>query len=287
MQSSEHGVLISAAENPEQPRVLVTMGSDSDLPLMRKTIETLRDEFGITCLVQINSVHRDLRTMIQHIDNLPESVKVIIACAGGAAHLPGNIADLRADLPVIGVPRDLGALKGIDALLSMVQMPEGAPVAVMAIGEAGAVNAAIHAAKELAIADPAIKARLLTYAAKRKERVLKQNEGLEDKMSKADIKKVEVAMQTQFEYDELLDESPEVKERFAWGKTECIVEGKILSLRATILRMLRLRFPGLVALAERVLNSLRDVARLEQLVDTLLLAPDEQSVLNMLNAPAG
>jgi 5-(carboxyamino)imidazole ribonucleotide mutase len=184
--SQEHGVLVSReGVGPTArglPRVLVTMGSDSDLSLMIKAIDTLRYEFGIPCLVQINSVHRDLRTVVEHIDNLPESVQVIIACAGGAAHLPGNIADLRADLPIIGVPRDLGALKGIDALLSMVQMPEGSPVAVMAIGEAGAVNAAIHAAKELAIADPAIKQRLLAYADKRKNRVLQQNYGLEKKL---------------------------------------------------------------------------------------------------------
>ncbi len=165
------------------PQVLVTMGSDSDLPLMMKTVNTLRYEFGIVCLVQINSVHRDLRTVVQHIENLPSSVQVVIACAGGAAHLPGNIADLRADLPVIGVPRDLGALKGIDALLSMVQMPEGAPVAVMAIGEAGAVNAAIHAAKELAIADPTIKDRLLAYAEKRKGKVQGQNQTLAAKIA--------------------------------------------------------------------------------------------------------
>lgn len=184
--TAEHGVLISpegvGAAAKGQPKVLVTMGSDSDLPLMMKAVNTLRNEFGVPCLVQINSVHRDLRAAINHIEHLPESVQVIIACAGGAAHLPGNIADLRADLPVIGVPRDLGALKGIDALLSMVQMPEGAPVAVMAIGDAGAVNAAIHAAKELAIADPAIKARLLAYAEKRKGKVQKQNEGLEKKV---------------------------------------------------------------------------------------------------------
>ncbi len=184
---TETGVLVSpegigpAAQGA--PRVLVTMGSDSDLSLMMRTIDTLRFEFGIACLVQINSVHRDLRSVVRHIENLPESVQVIIACAGGAAHLPGNIADLRADLPVIGVPRDLGALRGVDALLSMVQMPEGAPVAVMAIGEAGAVNAAIHAAKELAIADPTIKARLLAYAEKRKARVQGQNETLAVKIS--------------------------------------------------------------------------------------------------------
>ncbi len=182
----EHGVLVSAegvgAEARGEPKVLVTMGSDSDLPLMMKAVNTLRYEFGVPCLVQINSVHRDLRTMMAHIDNLPSSVQVIIACAGGAAHLPGNIADLRADLPVIGVPRDLGALKGIDALLSMVQMPEGAPVAVMAIGEAGAVNAAIHAAKELAIGEPGLRERLRAYAEKRKGRVRKQNEGLEQKL---------------------------------------------------------------------------------------------------------
>ncbi len=187
MLSSEHGVLVSPegvgshAKGP--PRVLVTMGSDSDLPLMMKTVNTLRHEFGIPCLVQINSVHRDLRSVVRHIENLPESVQVVIACAGGAAHLPGNIADLRADLPVIGVPRDLGALKGIDALLSMVQMPEGAPVAVMAIGEAGAVNAAIHAAKELAIGDPTIKVRLQAYAEKRKARVQGQNETLATKIA--------------------------------------------------------------------------------------------------------
>ncbi|GCE18853.1 5-(carboxyamino)imidazole ribonucleotide mutase [Dictyobacter kobayashii] len=182
----EHGVLVSpegiGAGAKGEPKVLVTMGSDSDLPLMMKAVDTLRLEFGIPCLVQINSVHRDLRTVVRHIDNLPASVQVIIACAGGAAHLPGNIADLRADLPVIGVPRDLGALKGVDALLSMVQMPEGAPVAVMAIGDAGAVNAAIHAAKELAIAEPAIKERLQAYAEKRKQRVAKQNQTLENKL---------------------------------------------------------------------------------------------------------
>lgn len=184
--TGEHGVLVSpegvGTSAQGQPKVLVTMGSDSDLPLMMKAVNTLRYEFGVPCLVQINSVHRDLRSVVRHIENLPASVQVIIACAGGAAHLPGNIADLRADLPVIGVPRDLGALKGIDALLSMVQMPEGAPVAVMAIGDAGAVNAAIHAAKELAIADPAIKERLLSYAEKRKARVQKQNDGLEQKL---------------------------------------------------------------------------------------------------------
>lgn len=183
----EHGVLVSPSGIGEhaqgEPKVLITMGSDSDLPLMMKAVDALRYEFGVPCLVQINSVHRDLRSVVQHIEHLPTSVQVIIACAGGAAHLPGNIADLRADLPVIGVPRDLGALKGIDALLSMVQMPEGAPVAVMAIGEAGAVNAAIHAAKELAIGDPAIKARLLSYAEKRKARVRKQNETLEQNLN--------------------------------------------------------------------------------------------------------
>ncbi len=181
-----HGVLVSAEGVGDaargEPRVLVTMGSDSDLPLMIKAIDTLRYEFGIPCLVQINSVHRDLRTVVEHIDSLPESIQVIIACAGGAAHLPGNIADLRADLPVIGVPRDLGALNGIDALLSMVQMPEGAPVAVMAIGSAGAVNSAIHAAKEVAIGDPSIKTRLQAYAEKRKARVTIQNQSLERKL---------------------------------------------------------------------------------------------------------
>ncbi|GHO44157.1 5-(carboxyamino)imidazole ribonucleotide mutase [Ktedonospora formicarum] len=184
--TEDHGVLVSSEGVGDQaigePKVLITMGSDSDLPLMMKAVNTLCNEFGIPCLVQINSVHRDLRAAIQHIEHLPASIQVIIACAGGAAHLPGNIADLRADLPVIGVPRDLGALKGIDALLSMVQMPEGAPVAVMAIGDAGAVNAAIHAAKEVAIGDPTIRERLQAYAEKRKGKVKRQNETLEQKL---------------------------------------------------------------------------------------------------------
>ena len=184
--SHEHGVLVSAEGVGDaargEPKVLVTMGSDSDLSLMMKAVDILRYEFGIPCLVQINSVHRDLRAAVQHIENLPASIQVVIACAGGAAHLPGNIADLRADLPVIGVPRDLGPLKGIDALLSMVQMPEGAPVAVMAIGDAGAVNAGIHAAKEVAIGDPAIRERLHAYAEKRKGKVRRQNETLEQKI---------------------------------------------------------------------------------------------------------
>lgn len=183
---NEHGVLVSSegvgVAAKGEPKVLVTMGSDSDLSLMIKAIDTLRYEFGIPCLVQINSVHRDLRSVVRHIENLPPSVQVVIACAGGAAHLPGNIADLRPDLPVIGVPRDLGPLKGVDALLSMVQMPEGAPVAVMAIGDAGAVNAAIHAAKELAIADPTIKERLRAYGERRIAKVSKQNQTLETKL---------------------------------------------------------------------------------------------------------
>ena len=184
--TNEYGVLVSfegvGAAARGEPKVLVTMGSDSDLSLMIKAIDTLRYEFGIPCLVQINSVHRDLRSVVRHIEHLPPSVQVVIACAGGAAHLPGNIADLRPDLPVIGVPRDLGPLKGVDALLSMVQMPEGAPVAVMAIGDAGAVNAAIHAAKELAIANPAIKERLRTYGERRIAKVSKQNQTLETKL---------------------------------------------------------------------------------------------------------
>ena len=184
--TNEYGVLVSSegvgAAARGEPKVLVTMGSDSDLSLMIKAIDTLRFEFGIPCLVQINSVHRDLRSVVRHIEHLPPSVQVVIACAGGAAHLPGNIADLRPDLPVIGVPRDLGPLKGVDALLSMVQMPEGAPVAVMAIGDAGAVNAAIHAAKELAIANPAIKDRLRAYGERRIAKVSKQNQTLETKL---------------------------------------------------------------------------------------------------------
>src|SRR5262250_1312621 len=88
--TQDQGVFVSpegVGQNAQgEPKVLVTMGSDSDLPLMIKAIDTLRYEFGIPCLVQINSVHRDLRTVVEHIDNLPESVQVIIACAGGAAH---------------------------------------------------------------------------------------------------------------------------------------------------------------------------------------------------------
>lgn len=130
--------------------VSIIMGSVSDLPTMQSTIDTLK-KLNVTYEVKIISAHRMPEEMLQFAKSASSrGVKVIIAGAGGAAHLPGMVAS-STDLPVIGVPIQSKALNGLDSLLSIVQMPGGVPVATMAIGKAGAVNAAILAAKICAL----------------------------------------------------------------------------------------------------------------------------------------
>lgn len=143
-------------------RVLILMGSDSDLPIMEEAAKTLRD-FGVSWEMHISSAHRSPGRTAELARGAEASgVKVIIAAAGMAAHLAGVVA-AETILPVIGVPMGGGPLNGVDALYAMVQMPGGVPVATMSIGKAGAKNAAILAVQMLSIADPELKEKLQNY----------------------------------------------------------------------------------------------------------------------------
>jgi 5-(carboxyamino)imidazole ribonucleotide mutase len=137
---------------PSVPEVGVILGSKSDLPLMEACLEQL-EEFGIESELQICSAHRNPAGVMEWASSARErGLKVVIAAAGGAAHLPGVVAAW-TDLPVIGVPVPTTYLGGQDSLYSIVQMPAGIPVATMAIGEAGARNAAWFAARVLGVTD--------------------------------------------------------------------------------------------------------------------------------------
>ena len=135
-----------------QPVVGVILGSKSDLPLMESCVKVL-DELGIAHEVKVCSAHRNPRGVMEWASSARErGLKVIIAAAGGAAHLPGVVAAW-TDLPVIGVPVPTQHLGGVDSLYSIVQMPAGIPVATVAIGEAGAKNAAWLAARIIGLSD--------------------------------------------------------------------------------------------------------------------------------------
>jgi len=141
------------------PEVAVLMGSESDRTIMEKTAEVL-EKYGIEYEMLVTSAHRTPEKTREYARTAEgRGIKVIIAGAGAAAHLPGAVA-AHTRLPVIGVPLAGTSLGGLDALLSIAQMPKGVPVATMAIGEAGARNAAILAAQILAISDVAIAKRL-------------------------------------------------------------------------------------------------------------------------------
>ncbi len=145
-----------------KPKVLILMGSDSDLPVMEEAAKTL-DSFGIPCRMTVASAHRTPELTLKLVKEAEKNgVEVIIAGAGMAAHLPGVVAS-HTVLPVIGVPLDASPLKGMDALLSMVQMPPGVPVATVALGKAGAKNAAILAARIMAGKNPALTGKLLAH----------------------------------------------------------------------------------------------------------------------------
>ncbi|MBI3989466.1 MAG: 5-(carboxyamino)imidazole ribonucleotide mutase [candidate division NC10 bacterium] len=138
------------------------MGSDSDLPVMEEASKVL-ETFGIPYELRICSAHRSPALLTKYLKETEKrGLKVFIAGAGGAAHLPGVIA-AQTSLPVIGIPLDSTPLKGIDALLSIAQMPGGVPVATMAIGRAGARNAAILAAQILALSDETLEEALFQY----------------------------------------------------------------------------------------------------------------------------
>jgi 5-(carboxyamino)imidazole ribonucleotide mutase len=150
---------MSEAPTSPQPRVGVVMGSRSDWPTLRHTADTLR-WLGIAHEARIVSAHRTPGRLYDYARSARErGLQVIVAGAGGAAHLPGMLASL-TPLPVLGVPVESHALKGQDSLLSIVQMPAGVPVGTLAIGKAGAINAALLAAAILALSDPMLARRL-------------------------------------------------------------------------------------------------------------------------------
>ncbi|MBS0473123.1 MAG: 5-(carboxyamino)imidazole ribonucleotide mutase [Proteobacteria bacterium] len=147
-----------------KPLVGIIMGSQSDWPTLRPASEIL-GALGVAHECRIVSAHRTPDRMIRYAKGAAgRGLKVIIAGAGGAAHLPGMTASM-TPLPVLGVPVESKALKGMDSLLSIVQMPGGIPVATFAIGESGAKNAALHAAAILALGDKALAKRLTAWRA--------------------------------------------------------------------------------------------------------------------------
>ncbi len=158
-------------------KVGILMGSDSDLPIMKEAADLL-DEFGIGYEIKVSSAHRTPKFTGDYSSSaLERGLKVIIAGAGGAAHLPGVIAAYTA-LPVIGVPIKSKSLDGLDSLLSMVQMPSGVPVATVAIN--GAKNAALLAVQIIGVAEPEIQKKMIAYKKKMEEASLKKNEKLKE-----------------------------------------------------------------------------------------------------------
>ena len=144
------------------PVIGVIMGSQSDWPVMKLACETL-ESLGIAHEARIVSAHRTPDRLSDYAKSARErGLKVIIAGAGGAAHLPGMTAAM-TPLPVLGVPMKSRALKGMDSLLSIVQMPKGVPVGTLAIGESGAINAALLAASIIALGDEAVAGKLDAY----------------------------------------------------------------------------------------------------------------------------
>ena len=145
-----------------QPLVGVIMGSDSDWPVMSEAVRALR-EFGVPYEAHVVSAHRTPAGMLRYAESAAgRGLRVIIAGAGGAAHLPGMVAS-HTVVPVIGVPVQSAALNGLDSLLSIVQMPRGVPVATVAIGASGAVNAALLAVAILANSRPDLRTKLQAY----------------------------------------------------------------------------------------------------------------------------
>jgi phosphoribosylaminoimidazole carboxylase PurE protein len=166
---------------PQEPLVGVIMGSDSDLPVMQEALEVLAN-FGIPAEITVASAHRSPQRVSEYARTARRrGLKVLIAGAGGAAHLAGVLA-AETSLPVIGVPIASSPLTGWDALLSTVQMPAGVPVATMAVGKAGARNAAVLAAQILAVADSELEERLNHYKEELAEKVAEKAANLQKKL---------------------------------------------------------------------------------------------------------
>lgn len=160
---------------PPRPLVGIIMGSRSDWETMAHAAEEL-EKLGVTHEVRVVSAHRTPDVLFEYASSAKaRGLRVIIAGAGGAAHLPG-MAAAKTTLPVLGVPVESKALRGIDSLLSIVQMPAGVPVGTLAIGRAGATNAALLAAQILALSDSALAARLEARQREQTTRVLNDSD---------------------------------------------------------------------------------------------------------------
>lgn len=161
----------------KKPAVAIVMGSKSDYETMKTACDTL-NKFHIPYEMRVSSAHRTPDATAEYVKSLKErGVKVVIAGAGMAAHLPGVVASMTT-LPVIGVPLQAQALCGLDALLSIVQMPGGVPVATVAVGKAGAKNAAILAAEILALSDEGLARMLEDYKREMADEIRSANETL-------------------------------------------------------------------------------------------------------------
>jgi phosphoribosylaminoimidazole carboxylase PurE protein len=164
-----------------QPLVAVLMGSDSDWDVM-SVARTRLNELGVACEVHAMSAHRTPARVTEYVSGARErGIRVFIVGAGSAAHLAGAVA-AQTTLPVIGVPLNASSLNGLDALLATVQMPAGVPVATVAIGAAGAENAAILAVQILALADEALAQRLSDFKAGMARRVAEKDAALQKKL---------------------------------------------------------------------------------------------------------
>jgi phosphoribosylaminoimidazole carboxylase PurE protein len=164
-----------------QPRVAVLMGSDSDWEIMAGAVKRLGD-FGIGAEAHVMSAHRTPARVAEYVSAAPKrGIRVFIAGAGSAAHLAGVVA-AHTTLPVIGVPLNASSLDGLDALLATVQMPAGIPVATVAIGKAGAENAAILAAQILALGDAGLAQRLTEFKAEMARKVEEKDAALQKKL---------------------------------------------------------------------------------------------------------
>jgi 5-(carboxyamino)imidazole ribonucleotide mutase len=163
-----------------KPLVGIIMGSKNDWETMKECAETL-DLLGVSYETRVVSAHRTPDLLYEYASSAEKrGLKVIIAGAGGAAHLPGMTAS-KTPLPVIGVPVESKALKGLDSLLSIVQMPAGTPVGTMAIGRAGAINAAIYAAQIIGAHDEAVRKKVVEYKNQLTEKVLSQPDPAKDR----------------------------------------------------------------------------------------------------------
>lgn len=162
--------------------VAILMGSDSDIPRLEPCFDKLR-ELGIAFEARVLSAHRTPAAVVDFVTKAPSrGVKVFICAAGGAAHLAGVVA-AHTDLPVLGIPLDNPPLGGLDALLSTVQMPGGVPVAALGAGSGGPINAALMAARILALGDATLAAKLVRFREGQATKVLEKDAALQKKLS--------------------------------------------------------------------------------------------------------